>query len=507
MRYNWGFGLELERMVFTIENDIYCAVDIDKLFKHRYNTPLLDEELDLLDKLPHLERSGRHCVITIDSLMFEIVTTFPLNNKVEEVIYELNDKSRKLLQIFSKIHKSIYNTDQKLVYSKISTLQFKDIDGTIKFSNTGSLHINITLPHKKDVSDKDYLKLYQTYIHQFHWLEPIIYSLLTSGNYKSIDSEQYVKCCYRLSIGWGIAGGTDINRLNQGQPRMVSILPDYINHINKKEIVKNTDENCLISRSYYDSYTTGLEKSPLFTDIATIYKENPLEFMSDFIPQNLNDKLQTRGFKKGYGIEFRLFDELQPKYIIDIIRFLVYLGENSYHLINKKKDYIYHNSIWNQHMLNVLNDGYQTHFSTKYIDLINDNIGINIKPQKYQSSDLMNLVNKHLFNKYNNGIFSQLMFSKNYQQPPIFYNMNKHFIDYFKKKLTTKNNKKNANKKKKTTHNNKKTTHNNKRTTDKKKKTTQNNKKTTNKKRKTANKKKKTANKNKRTTNNNKKLL
>ena len=437
MLYNWGFGLELERMVFTIENDIYCAVDIDKLFKHRYKTKLLDEELDLLDKLPHLERSGRHCVITIDSLMFEIVTTFPLNNKVEDVIYELNDKSRKLLQIFTKIHNSIYNTNQKLIYSDISTLQFKDIDGNIKFSNTGSLHINITLPYK-NISDKDYLKLYQTYIHQFHWLEPIIYSLLTSGNYKSINSEQYVKCCYRLSIGWGIAGGTDIDRLENGQPRMVSILPDYINNIKKKEIVKNSDKNCLIGRSYYDSYTTGLENSPLFTDIATIYKENPLEIISDFIPQNLNDFVVTRGFKKGFGIEFRLFDELEPKYIIDIIRFLVYLGENSYHLINKKKDYIYNNSIWNKQMLKVFDYGYKTSFSTKYIDFINDNIGINIKPKKYQSSELMNLVNLQLFNKYNSGIFSKLMFSKKYQQSPIFYNMNKQFINYFKHKLKKK---------------------------------------------------------------------
>ena len=28
MKYNWGFGLELERMLFTIENNMYCAVDV-----------------------------------------------------------------------------------------------------------------------------------------------------------------------------------------------------------------------------------------------------------------------------------------------------------------------------------------------------------------------------------------------------------------------------------------------------------------------------------------------
>ena len=74
--------------------------------------------------------------------MYEIVTTSPLNNKVEDVINELNDNSRKLLQIFNKIHKSIYNTNQKLIYSEISTLQFKDIDGNIKFSNKiGRAHV------------------------------------------------------------------------------------------------------------------------------------------------------------------------------------------------------------------------------------------------------------------------------------------------------------------------------------------------------------------------------
>lgn len=386
--------------------------------------------------------------------MYEIVTTSPLNNKVEDVIYELNDNSRKLLQIFSKIHKSIYNTNQKLIYSEISTLQFKDIDGIIKFSNTGSLHINLTLPHKNNISDKDYLKLYQTYIHQFHWLEPIIYSLLTSGNYKSINSDDYVKCCYRLSIGWGIAGGTDIDRLEKGQPRMVSILPDYINNIKKKEIVKNNDKKCLIGRSYYDSFSSGLDLSTLFTDIATIYKENPLEIISDFLPQDLNDFLKTREFKKGYGIEFRLFDEIEPKYLIDIIRFLVYLGENAYHMINKKKDYIYNNSIWNQHMLKVLDDGYKTRYSTEYINLINNNIGININNQTSNSSHLMNLINLELFKKYKNGIFSKLMFSKVYPKHPVFYNMNKKFISYFtkisKKKSTKKKTTKKSTKKKTT---------------------------------------------------------
>merc|ERR1711907_207667 len=145
--------------------------------------------------------------------------------------------------------------------------------------------------------------------------------------------------------------GTDIKRLKNGQPRMVSILPEYIKKPKLKGFIKEKDKDCLIGRSYYDSYSYNLDLSVFFTDIATIYKENPLEAIEFILPRDVNDFLKRRLFKKGYGLEFRLFDELEPKYIKDIVRFLLYLGENANNTINIKKDYIYNNKIWNDEMI------------------------------------------------------------------------------------------------------------------------------------------------------------
>ena len=107
MKNKWGLGLELERMVFYKKKDEYYAVDIQKLFEEKKKAELLEEELDLLKQLPLLELAGRDCIVLIKSRMFEIVTTFPFNNKIEDVVQELEKNSKKLLSIFTKIYNTL----------------------------------------------------------------------------------------------------------------------------------------------------------------------------------------------------------------------------------------------------------------------------------------------------------------------------------------------------------------------------------------------------------------
>jgi len=464
MKNEWGLGLELERMVFYKKKDEYYAVDIQKLFKEKKKAELLEEETDLLKQLPLLELAGRDCIVLIKSRMFEIVTTFPFNNKIEDVVQELERNSKKLLFIFTKIYNTLYKTKRTLVYSPISALQYIDVDNKKKFSNTGSLHVNITLPFTEKTGKDQFLKQYQSYIHQFHWLEPILYSVLTSGNYRSITSDKYVKCCYRSSIGWGVPGGTDIRRLAKGQPRMISILPNYLEDVKFKKFISEKNKECYNSRITYDAWANNLDKSVFFTDIATIHKENPFRAIKFFIPKVHYDKLYLRKFKIGSGIEFRLFDEYNPNKITDILRFLIYLGQNSFKypkgslrkhfaddfgedIIKKqlgggKTNLVYHNKIWNLAIKKALQNGYKTIFSKEYVHALRNNTNLNINVKRYNSTHLLNQISKELFNKYKKGLFSRLMIKNNYTRPPIIINMNKKFIQYFTRKNRKKMKKK-----------------------------------------------------------------
>lgn len=445
MKYKWGLGLELERMLFYLNNNKYYAVDINELFESRNSVDLLEEELDMLNKLPALETSGRKCMVSVKALMYEMVTTFPLNTKVEDKVNELRLDSERLLNIFTKIYNQVHDIKKKLIYSPVSAIKFRDIDGKFKFSNTGSLHINLTLPHTDDMSDELYLKMYQTYIHQFYWLEPLLYSVLTSGNYKSLTNNKYVKCCYRLTLGWGVAGGTDIDLLEKGQPRMISILPDYLKKIKFTDFVRETDTDCLKPMNFFDKYTKDIDLSVYFTDISTIARSNPLEIFKNIIPKNIYQKTGVREFKRGFGIEFRLFDECEPSSVNNILRFLIYLGENALNTIDIPKNLVYQNKIWNQAITESLQNGFKAKFSNEYIDLLQQNIKLNLPSYRKNSTYLLNKVSEGLFNKHRNGVFARNMFRYKYKTVPILENINKKFINHFSKK----NNKISKNTKKK----------------------------------------------------------
>ena len=432
MNYNWGFGLELERLIFYKKKNEYIAVDIELLLSLTNKTNLLDEELNLLNSLPALEIPGKKCVLSIKSKMIEIVTKFPLNNNVESIINQLESDSTNLLQIFNKIYNQHINK-HKLIYSEISTLKYRDIDGKLKFSNTGSLHINITLPYNKKCTDDQFLLFYKNYINQFYWIEPILYAIVTSGHYKSLKYKDYVKCCYRMSIGWGVAGGSNLNRLEKGQPRMSTKEPNYLKKMTFKKTINPNNKSCIGTRNKYNSYDHSINLSPYFTNIATIYKKNPFWFAKPILSKQFYEKIYIRKFKKGYGIEFRLFDEYQPNKIIDIIRLLIYLAENTKKYNYKKMDLAYDNQIWNDAIISILHQGYKTKFNNDYINLVKQHLHLNSTFIKKDAISVLNTICSELYTKYNNKLYSRLMLSNKYDKPPSIFNMNKQFIKYFSK--------------------------------------------------------------------------
>ena len=433
--FKWGLGLELERMVFKKKNNKYYAIDINKLFKNRDKSILETVEIDLLNKLPYLEKSGRKCIINIKGMMYEMVTDNPINKTIEEGVEELKIFSKRYLSIFQKLNKAINKDNSVLIYSPISTLKFIDIDGKTKISNTGSLHINITFPFKRGISDKKYIEFYKKFIHLFNWISPLIYATTTSGHTKTAKYNNYVKCCHRLSNGWGIAGGTELNTLDKGQPRMASQVPKYTKNLkNYKKTITNNRSNCLIARSFYDKASHGINLTPYFTDIATIYKINRFNFLKYFVSERTISKFDERRFSTGYGIEIRLFDDIEPKHILEILRFIIYLGSHTSENLKKTEiTDLKNDDTWNGALSDILQNGYKTKFDELYIYNLFKKLNMPLKKTNSRNPQfLLNLLSDYLYKKYNKHAFTKCM-TEHYKSPPRIFNMNKKFLNLSKK--------------------------------------------------------------------------
>ena len=59
------------------------------------------------------------------------------------------------------------------------------------------------------------------------------------------------------------------------------------------------------------------------------------------------------------GIEFRIFDHFNSKYLLDTMRLMIYLAENSRNFTTK--NYVYSNMPWKNALRSVMKNGWKAH--------------------------------------------------------------------------------------------------------------------------------------------------
>ena len=117
------------------------------------------------------------------------------------------------------------------------------------------------------------------------------------------------------------------------------------------------------------------------------------------------------------GVELRIFDHFNSFHLIDLIRILVYLGENS--RVKECKKYIYNDSSWKKTLRDIMKEGWNAHISEAYLNLLRKNLDLKLKIKDGNAFDVLKELVNELFQKHKEGLYPTLMMEKKYTEPPI----------------------------------------------------------------------------------------
>ena len=430
--FKWGIGIEHEMHLFHIPKneafDSIIAFDGNSalqrlLTAHKSKKiQLTNSELEFLKTIP-FEISGRTCngIKIINKLpinMPELITAYPFcsvqrdrTKRAIEDIYEYKIKLIKLLKKdnltkdlikkYGDINEYPYGMSRYIKYGKIKNKNYEFNKNSKKedilyTDYTGSYHVTLTLPHTDETTNEEFIEMHKNFCNQLQWIEPLLLIGYFSGDEYSPGSKyNRVRGSYRImNLGWGNMAGSDIRLFEEGIGRYAKTKiywrEKFLLHETKKL------KPCIKSSPYAK-------------------KEGGLtSYGSDLRTFGENEKgIRVSGYKmmKPNGIEIRIFDNFESRYLKNLMFFLFLLIENSFQ--TKTKDYVYENKTWIKNIREIMKYGYTANIDKSYIHLINKKL--NIKIIEKENENLYNSLLKALYKKNKNGFYLNLLSPYNYK--------------------------------------------------------------------------------------------
>ena len=103
------------------------------------------------------------------------------------------------------------------------------------------------------------------------------------------------------------------------------------------------------------------------------------------------------------GVELRIFDHFNSFHLIDLIRILVYLAENS--RVKECKKYIYNDKSWISTLRNIMKEGWNAMVSESYLNLLRNNLDLEMDIKDGNAFDVLKVMVNELFEKHKNGLY------------------------------------------------------------------------------------------------------
>ena len=98
------------------------------------------------------------------------------------------------------------------------------------------------------------------------------------------------------------------------------------------------------------------------------------------------------------GIELRIFDHFISRHLIDLMRIMVYLAENSRN--HQCNGYVYKNKEWINTIQDVMENGWRAIVSKEYIKELNKNLGLDLEVKRKKGFwFIIRIKSKNIFKK------------------------------------------------------------------------------------------------------------
>jgi hypothetical protein len=474
---NWGMGLEHEVQLFHINQNETGKADLSKsniIFDSQESTCFLtkdkseygpcckmrrkvcynkhpktkkqysdtknrisESERKFLEEVPW-ELSGRQqkgcrpnpvLLKRIPILMPEFVTTNHKNRSIESLWDELIYQENKFVELqmknpHTKEKVAKYGEIRQLPYGAISKVkvpirptigeksyQFEEMDYK---DYLGSYHVTMTLPCHDGISDKDFVELHRNFGKQVQMIEPLLIASFFSPDPDSVgDNGKKIEGSFRvMSTGWGNLAGSDLRKLDKGVGRYANIETNWRKTLNFDE-----------SKALHDCNKEVYIDEPNAVGIlSSDFRTFGFDF-TDSCPGKECPKVSGAPMVFPNGVELRIFDHFNSFHLIDLIRILVYLAENS--RVKECKKYIYNDKSWKNTLRDIMKEGWNASISESYLNLLRRNLGLELEIKDGNAFDVLKELVRELFVKHKDGLYPTLMIEKKYTEPPILPGVNR----------------------------------------------------------------------------------
>jgi len=436
--YVWGMGLEHEMHVyhspksdkmnknivnFTIFNSQEALNRIIKEY-NQGKIKLTELELRIIKSIP-FETSGRLCngqwvIKRVPVGMPEFVTWEPfcsigngrsINNLIDSIVESRemffkilmkDSQTKELVKRYGALSDYPFGMTRYLRVPKVigtkNEVKYKFISDKVRPEYNGSYHITMTLPYKPDINKSKFISMHKNFCNQLQWIEPLLLTAYFTGDeYAPGSSKDYVRGSYRVMIiGWGNFAGTDIRLLEKGIGRYAKT-PTYW-------------------RKGFKLYESDKLK-PCIPPSKSAIAENAITTLSSDIrtfgstdPDRPYHRESGAGMTVPNGIEFRIFDHFQDKYMGNLCNLMALIAENS--RVTKTTGFVYQNKVWIETLHNIMRNGYKTELSKAYIKLLREKLGLKIKTKSIIAYDVFCDIYNELITKNINGKWMKI-FTKN----------------------------------------------------------------------------------------------
>jgi hypothetical protein len=279
-----------------------------------------------------------------DGDTFEFTTFNFYKTNVLTVISELNKiKSDFLKEINDKlVGKGIFK--DSIIYPPINYgfVRFNSNINNLGICNSGTYHINITLPTMLDVNGdimypERFKNIHMNAIRAIQWIEPVLVCIYGTPDILSQYNNDYSKGSLRLMLSRYIGMGT----------------------YDTKTAIKGKLLNCA-EQPYY------------FKDL---HNNSPY-----FPPETIGYDINYNKFQK-HGIELRIFDYFPETHLEDVINFLLLVCTHS---TTTKINEPLNDIIWDSAAIEAIKNGRTAHISKYYIETLYNIFKVKQEKEKHK---------------------------------------------------------------------------------------------------------------------------
>ena len=359
-------------------------------------------------------------------LMPELITTNFSNRTIDSITNEMKSLESKYIDIqmknphtqqkvakYGKLMTHLCGSHSEIMIPQRPTIYSPEykLDPTPMTDYVGSYHVTITLPHTKDISDKDFIKIHQNMANQIQWLEPLFLTAFFSPTQAVVGDKSEPEGSYRvMTIGWGNFAGSNVRRMGtRGLDRGSNIFPIWRRTLK----FRGTERLNYCAKIAPPQYRKA--KTIHTGDFRTFGVEPDIDRCKMMYNPADCPKIDGAPMRPPYGLEIRIFDHFPSEYLIHLLRIIVLIACNAQR--HPAKQYVYRNKLWIGALRAIMRDGWNTILEKPYITVLRKNLGLPIKTDSLMAFDVFKEIVHELFEVNKDSYFNRIMNEKPDEEP------------------------------------------------------------------------------------------